>query len=124
MQQQFKVIKVENATMTLKINQSATCAGCSAKSGCGNGILSNYFNQSTLQKPWQKGIKTGDLVTLEIPSSELFLRAFQLYILPLIALFLGGLIGTILFPANELWQIALGLLSLLFSLLLLRYCTT
>ncbi len=122
MKQQFEVIEVENQTMTLKINHSGGCHSCSAKSGCGTGILANYFNKySMFNKPLQTGVAIGDFVTLEITSSELFLRAFQLYLLPLLALFAGSMIGMIFFPANELWQIGFGVFSLLFSLLLVRY---
>ncbi|MBE8189957.1 MAG: SoxR reducing system RseC family protein [Candidatus Thioglobus sp.] len=122
MKQKFEVIEVENQTMVLKINHSGGCNSCSAKSGCGTGILANYFKHySVFSKPLQKGVVAGDFVSLEIASSELFLRAFQLYLLPLLALFIGSFIGEFFFPESELWQISFGVLSLFSSLLLLRY---
>jgi sigma-E factor negative regulatory protein RseC len=45
-------------------------------------------------KPLQDGVAIGDLVTLEILAKELFYRASQLYMLPLLALFAGGLLTT------------------------------
>jgi positive regulator of sigma E activity len=41
-------------------------------------------------------VAIGDLVTLEISAKELFYRASQLYMLPLLALFAGGLLGDII----------------------------
>ncbi len=109
MKEKFEVIEIENQTMTLKINRSAGCNSCSASGGCGTGILANYFNHySVFSKPLQVGVSIGDQVELEISSAELFWRAFQLYLLPLLALFAGSGLGMAYFPDNELWQIGFG----------------
>ncbi|QKQ23942.1 SoxR reducing system RseC family protein [Candidatus Ruthia endofausta] len=106
MKEQFKVIEIDNEIMTLEVNHSGGCHSCEANSGCGTGILANYFNHySIFNKPYQSGVSVGDFVTLEIPLSELFLRAFMLYIAPILALFLGGAIGMVLFPQQEFWHI-------------------
>ncbi len=102
MKKQFKIIEIDNEIMTLEVNHSGGCHSCEANSSCGTGILANYFNH---YKPYQSGVSVGDFVTLEIPLSELFLRAFMLYIAPILALFLGGAIGMMLFPQQEFWHI-------------------
>ncbi|HIC38525.1 MAG TPA: Fis family transcriptional regulator, partial [Candidatus Marinimicrobia bacterium] len=95
---------------------------CSASSGCGTGILANYFDHYTVfNKPVQSGIAVGDFVTLEISSSELFSRAFMLYIFPILALFMGSYMGMRLFPATELWQISFGIFGFISALLLTKY---
>ena len=54
MKEQFEVIALENQTMTLKVNRSGGCHSCSASSGCGTGILANYFDHySVFNKPIQ-----------------------------------------------------------------------
>lgn len=122
MKEQFEVIALENETMTLKVNRSSGCHSCSASSGCGTGILANYFDHySTFNKPIENGVTVGDFVTLEIPSSELFLRAFMLYIFPILALFIGSYTGMSLFPETELWQISFGILGFTSALLLTKY---
>ncbi len=122
MKEQFEVIALENETMTLKVNRSGGCHSCSASSGCGTGILSNYFNHYTVfNKPAQSAAVVGDFVTLEISSSELFSRAFMLYIFPILALFVGSYTGMSLFPATELWQISFGILGFITALLLTKY---
>jgi sigma-E factor negative regulatory protein RseC len=122
MKEQFEVIALENETMTLKVNRSGGCHSCSASSGCGTGILANYFDHySVFNKPIQSGVTVGDFVTLEISSSELFSRAFMLYIFPILALFIGSYIGLGLDSENELWQISLGITGFISALLLTKY---
>jgi sigma-E factor negative regulatory protein RseC len=57
-------------------------------------------------------VAIGDLVTLEISAKELFYRASQLYMLPLLALFAGGLLGDIIYPEHEAGQIILAILPI------------
>ena len=122
MKEQFEVIALENETMTLKVNRSGGCHSCEASSGCGTGILANYFDHySVFNKPIQSGVAVGDFVTLEISSAELFSRAFMLYIFPILSLFAGSAIGMCLFPATELWQISFGLVGFIGALLLTKY---
>ncbi len=122
MKEQFEVIALENKTMTLKVNRSGGCHSCSASSGCGTGILANYFDHySTFNKPIQNGVSVGDFVTLEISSSELFSRAFILYIFPLLALFLVGAVFAYFVPDNEPLQIFFSMLGLILALLLSRW---
>ncbi|OIR24739.1 SoxR reducing system RseC family protein [Bathymodiolus thermophilus thioautotrophic gill symbiont] len=122
MKEQFEVIEIENQTMKLKVSRSSGCHSCEARSGCGTGILANYFEQYTLfNKPLQSGATVGDFITLEISSNELFYRAFQLYMLPLLALFAGGMLGNMLYPALEGVQILLAFVGFFASLLLTKY---
>ena len=122
MKEQFEVIALENETMTLKVNRSGGCHSCEASSGCGTGILANYFDHySVFNKPIQSGVAVGDFVTLEISSAELFSRAFMLYIFPILSLFAGSAIGMSLFPATELWQISFSLVGFIGALLLTKY---
>lgn len=122
MKQQFEVIAIENQTMTLKVNHSGGCASCSVNSGCGTGILANYFDKySTFNKPLKPNVKVGDFIGLEINASMLFFRAFVLYILPLLVLFASTVIAQMLFPMRESVQIVFGISGFATSLLLIRY---
>ncbi len=122
MKEKFEVIEIENKTMVLKVNRSGGCTGCSASGACGTGILANYFDHySVFNKPLQEGVAIGDIVTLEISAAELFWRAFQLYIVPLLALFVGTGVGSVYFPVNELWQISFGFSGFIGTLILTKY---
>ena len=122
MKEQFEVIEIESQTMILKVNRSGGCNSCSASGGCGTGVLANYFDHySIFNKPLQAGVSVGDMVTLEISSEELFWRAFQLYIFPLLALFTGASFGASYFPENEFWQIMLGFAGFFSALIAVKY---
>jgi positive regulator of sigma E activity len=51
---------------------------------------------------------------------NIFLRASQLYLMPLLALFVGASISNMFFPANDVIQTFVGLSSLSAVLLFLR----
>ena len=122
MKEKFEVIEIENQTMKLKVNRSSGCHSCSASGGCGTGILANYFDHySVFNKPLQNGVVVGDMVILEISPKELFYRAFQLYMLPLLALFAGGLLGSTIYPEHEAGQIILAFIGFFTSILLVKY---
>ncbi len=124
MQEQFEVIEIKNEAMKLKVNRSGGCSSCGANGACGTGVLSKYFDGfSIFNRPLRQGVKVGDFVVLEISPKELFYRAFQLYILPLLALFASGVVGGFYFPENELWQIGMGFFGFFATLLLLKYFT-
>ncbi|MDC9714467.1 MAG: SoxR reducing system RseC family protein [Gammaproteobacteria bacterium] len=122
MKEKFEVIEIENQMMKLKVNRSSGCHSCSASSGCGTGILANYFDHySVFNKPLKNGVAVGDFVTLEITSNELFYRAFQLYMSPLLLLFAGGILGGVLYPTHEIGQIVFAFMGFFASLGLTKY---
>ncbi|KAA0445239.1 MAG: SoxR reducing system RseC family protein [Candidatus Thioglobus sp.] len=124
MKEQFEIIQIEKQTQTmrLKASNSAGCHSCSAAGGCGTGILAKYFaHYSSFEKPLQNGVVVGDFVILEILASELFYRAFQLYILPLLALFSGAIFADRLYPQQEIVQIAFAFVAFFAALLLTKY---
>jgi len=86
-----------------------------------HGVLSGFFaGFSQFKKPLQKDAQMGDVITLEIASSELFFRAFQLYLMPLLALFCGAYFSAFLFPANDIVQALMGLGTFTLSLIFLK----
>ena len=108
--------------MTIKADRQSGCNSCSSKSACGTGVLSDLFSGFSLfKRPLQKGVKAGDMITLEISSKELFFRASQLYLMPLLALFVGAYLSNLIFPSNDIVQTLVGLSSLAVSLVLLRF---
>ena len=84
-------------------------------------FLEEALSFSLFKKPLQNGVKAGDMITLEISSKELFFRASQLYLMPLLALFVGASISNIFYPANDVIQTFVGLSSLSAVLLFLRH---
>jgi len=122
MKEDFQVVEITHDSMIIKSNREVGCNSCSSKNACGTGVLSGLFSSFSLfKKPLQNGVKAGDMITLEISSKELFLRASQLYLIPLLALFIGASISNIFYPANDVIQTFVGLSSLSAVLLFLRH---
>ena len=122
MKEDFQVVEITHDSMIIKSNREVCCNSCSSKNACGTGVLSELFSSFSLfKKPLQNGVKAGDMITLEISSKELLLRASQLYLMPLLALFIGASISNIFFPANDVIQTFVGLSSLSAVLLFLRH---
>ncbi len=121
MREDFEVIEISSSSMTLKANRQSTCNVCTSKEVCGTGILSGLFGgYSLFKKPLKNGVKEGDILTLEISSKELFFRAMQLYLLPILGLFAGAYLSELIFPLNDIVQALIGLSSFLLVLLLLK----
>ncbi|MGE4595187.1 MAG: SoxR reducing system RseC family protein [Gammaproteobacteria bacterium] len=121
MQEDFEIIEIKNDLMVLKAQRQEGCNTCASKATCGTGVLSGFFaGFSQFKKPLQEGVKTGDVITLEISSSELFFRAFQLYLMPLLALFFGAYFSTLFFPADDIVQTLMGIGAFALSLIFLR----
>jgi sigma-E factor negative regulatory protein RseC len=121
MKEDFEIIEIRQDWMLLKAQRQSGCQTCESKSTCGTGVLSGFFaGFSQFKKPLQQGVKTGDVITLEIASSELFFRAFQLYLMPLLALFFGAYSSTLLFPSNDVIQTLIGLSAFVLSLVFLK----
>ena len=122
MKEDFQVVEITHNSMLIKSKREVGCNSCSSKNACGTGVLSGLFSSFSLfKKPLQNGVKAGDMITLEISSKELFFRASQLYLMPLLALFVGASISNIFFPANDVIQTFVGLSSLSAVLLFLRH---
>ncbi|HIF89741.1 MAG TPA: Fis family transcriptional regulator [Candidatus Thioglobus sp.] len=121
MKEDFEIIEIKQDWMILKAQRQSGCQTCESKSACGTGVLSGFFaGFSQFKKPLQKDAQMGDVITLEIAASELFFRAFQLYLMPLLALFCGAYFSTLLFPANDIVQALMGLGAFALSLIFLR----
>ncbi len=121
MREDFEVIEISSDSMTLKANRESSCNVCASKGVCGTGILSGLFGgYSLFKKPLNNGVKEGDIVTLEISSKELFSRAMQLYLFPILGLFAGAYLSELIFPLNDIVQALMGLSAFLLVLLLLR----
>ena len=122
MKEDFQVVEITHDSMIIKSNREVGCNSCSSKNACGTGVLSGLFSSFSLfKKPLQNGVKAGDMITLEISSKELFLRASQLYLMPLLALFVGAYLSNLFIPSNDIVQTLVGLSSLAASLVLLRF---
>jgi sigma-E factor negative regulatory protein RseC len=76
------------AWMLVEVRRNTGCGHCASKSGCGTGVLSQWWDRSTLRLklPNPNGLRRGDQITLELPESALLQASLWVYILPLLSL--------------------------------------
>jgi len=123
MKSDFQVVKIENNQMFLNVGNKNSCGSCAANKSCGTGVLAIYFDHfNTIAYPLRPGVKEGDLISLEISNKTLFLRAFALYIAPLLAVFLALFIMQT-FEFIESIQILVSIFILLATFITLRIST-
>ena len=123
MKSDFQVVKIENNQMFLNIGNKNSCGSCAANKSCGTGVLARYFDHfNTIAYPLRPGVKEGDLISLEISNKTLFLRAFALYIAPLLVVFIALFVMQIL-EFIESIQIFVSIVILLATFITLRIST-
>ncbi len=89
------VVKVEGDCAWVETQRQTACGQCSAKKGCGTGILGEYFNRRSplLEIRNAKDVMVGDRIVLGVSESGLITGSFVVYIVPLLAMFITALIG-------------------------------
>jgi sigma-E factor negative regulatory protein RseC len=123
MKSDFQVVKIENNQMFLNVGNKNSCGSCAANQSCGTGVLARYFDHfNTIAYPLRPGVKEGDLISLEISNKTLFLRAFALYIAPLLVVFIALFVMQIL-EFIESIQILVSIVILLATFITLRIST-
>ncbi len=123
MKSDFQVVKIENNQMFLNVGNKNSCGSCAANKSCGTGVLARYFDHfNTVAYPLRPGVKEGDLISLEISNKTLFLRAFALYIAPLLVVFIALFVMQI-FEFIESIQILVSIVILLATFITLRIST-
>lgn len=94
--------------------RSSSCGGCSSKGGCGTGALSELFapHHQTMKVLNPVNARIGDQVVLGLEEGALLRGSLAVYIVPLLLMMGGGLLGEVLAPSLSL-EIGSDLLSLL-----------
>jgi sigma-E factor negative regulatory protein RseC len=117
-EQKAKVVDVDDKTVWLDAERQSTCSSCSAKKGCGTGMLENHvgkrFSRIAVEK--HQHVNIGQEMQLAIPEQALLQGAFMMYLLPLLTLFLFAAVAN-MSGANSLIEAIVGLTGLAVGLL-------
>jgi sigma-E factor negative regulatory protein RseC len=125
-EEQARVNRVHDDIAEIVVEKNAACGSCSAKSGCGTSLLSQWFprRKLTLSLPNIVDAKSGDTVLLGMDESLLQRSSLVLYALPLGGLLVGAIAGErgfqILGLPTELGAVLFGLLGVVATLLFAR----
>ncbi|MCE5180180.1 MAG: SoxR reducing system RseC family protein [Betaproteobacteria bacterium] len=94
---QAVVVRIEDAGAYVQAERKSSCSGCS-ESSCGTSVLAGLFGQKTplYLASNEIGAKVGDQVVVGVNESALFKGTLLLYMLPLLLLFIGAVVGNTL----------------------------
>jgi sigma-E factor negative regulatory protein RseC len=82
------VVAADADWATVRMQRQSTCGSCSARSGCGNGVLAEVLGRRVLEFRLANAddLRPGDRVTLGIHDRALVSGALIMYLLPLLGL--------------------------------------
>ncbi|CAM4066732.1 SoxR reducing system RseC family protein [Vibrio neonatus] len=98
----------------LTCEQQTSCSGCASKSSCATGQVTKAIGNK--EHAWSVTTSTvvakGDIVEIGLPEKALLSAAALVYLVPLLFLFLGALVGTeisnVMLDGHEWLSIVLG----------------
>ena len=93
------------------LSAAGGCGGCKSAGSCSTSFLATFFQKNNgIQVENTVDALVGDTVVLAAHPQGLLLGAVFTYLLPLVTLFIGAIIGS--FIVNEVGSISFGLLGL------------
>lgn len=109
-----RVIGLDDDSIWLETIQQSSCSSCSAKSGCGFGLMNEQRKGRRQQlkldrKPQHQHLQLGDEVVLTLPDHTLVSTVLWVYLLPLFSMLLLAFLAD--------YQGASELVTALFSML-------
>lgn len=90
------VIQLHGEEASVKPIGTGGCGHCDSEGGCGSGTLTKVFcsnNARNFSVRNEVGASVGDEVQISIPDGVLLRGAIKMYVLPLMLLLAGGIVG-------------------------------
>lgn len=95
-----QVVSLDGDEVWVETQRRSACGQCAANKGCGTAVLGkvlgNKRSQVRVLNPKAKKVSIGDEVIVGIEEQALVQGSLAVYVVPLIALFLFGLLGDVL----------------------------
>lgn len=127
-----QVIAVENNDVWVETQRRSACGQCAANKGCGTAtlakVLGNKRSQVRALNPNATSVAVGDEVVIGINEQALVRGSLAIYTVPLLSLFVFGLLGQVLsaqllMTNHDILPIVLGLIGLLLGFLWVKRFT-
>ncbi len=95
LEEKARVVSVESGFATIESIGSAGCSSCSASASCGTASLASLFGRRSrkLRVLNNIGALPGDQVIVQLNSSAMMLASILVYLLPLLMLLAGAILG-------------------------------
>lgn len=94
-EEKAQVIEVKGDTLVLQAQRQSACGSCSANRGCGTSVLSKVVGQKFTRFQADNNInaRVGDTVIVAIPEDALVKGSLVMYMVPVLAMFVTGLLA-------------------------------
>lgn len=96
-EEQGRVVAVEQGAVWVETRRRSTCSSCSAQSGCGQGLMDRLgvdARRGFVRALSDLQLAVGDAVVIGIREDLLLRGALLVYLVPLLGLFCAALIAT------------------------------
>ena len=95
MTEEASVVAIDGDHAWVEARRRTACGGCTASKGCGTGLIARFFSGRPVRLRAINPVaaEVGERVVVAIAEDVLLRSSFMAYILPLITLFIGALIG-------------------------------
>lgn len=102
LEERGRIVAIETDAIWVDTFKRSACNGCAAKSGCGTGLLGDFFSSSAWVRVALNGFRAdrvalNDTAIIGIAGSALTSSALLVYLVPLVCLILLALVGDALF---------------------------
>jgi sigma-E factor negative regulatory protein RseC len=89
------VVEIDDNHAWVEAASSSSCSQCSANQGCGTASLQKWFKRkpNRLRVAKSQDVMPGERVVIGIPEQALVRGSFMIYMVPLLSLIAGALIG-------------------------------
>lgn len=117
-----RVVAVDYNEVWIETIRKSGCSGCSARSGCGQGLLSKIKDgtRNHIRLQTELGLQVGDEVILGLPEQAFIRSSFLAYGLPLLALIAAVLLADMGLGLSEPWVILAALIGLAAGFVVVR----
>ena len=89
------VVEADTHYVWVEAADDDSCSHCSAKQGCGTASLQKWFKRkpNRLRVKNDSQLRSGDKVVIGIPEQAILQGSFLLYLMPLLFMFAGAVMG-------------------------------
>ncbi|MBT3204771.1 MAG: SoxR reducing system RseC family protein [Gammaproteobacteria bacterium] len=118
-EEQALVIALRSDQALIEVQRQNACQSCDLSEGCGTGSLGRLlgYKKLALSIPNRHKLQVGDRIVIGMPDKYFHFAGFLVYLLPLLSLFLFGLVANYFFNGAESVIVLASLSGLVFGLM-------
>lgn len=119
-----RVVAVEASAVWVETVRQSTCQSCSARQGCGHSLMErDRAGARARVRAMVDGhrLQPGDQVVVGVPEGALMHGAVMVYLMPLVLLFAGALLGALISGPEQTLAAPFGVAGLLAGFLINRW---